>query len=375
MRHLARSHTRNHTRNHKKNKMRRKKHPKRTQIIYKILPINDLKYTSPKEPMKICLVGPGILPIPPPGWGATEILIWEYYQELKRNHDVTIVNPIRRTPEDSQPNTEYTRKLIQTINDARYDFVHLHYDCLYHILTHLKAPHKAITSHYPFLNQIERHASDGFTPIFRFLCEQSQAYLFVLSNQDEAVFLKHGVPPSRIVLCLNGSNPSTIQQNPRGLYESKSIYIGKVEPRKRQHLFDTIPNLDFYGPGANTSNPSYKGEMNHADLMKLLPHYGNLVLLSSGEGTPLVVKEALMAGLPIVISECCAADLDAKPYIDIVPEERIHDKEYVSNLLEASRQKKQRFTHEIRTYAESRFSWQALMKTYVGNIERILSKN
>ena len=82
-----------------------------------------------------------------------------------------------------------------------------------------------------------------------------------------------------------------------------------------------------------------------------------------------------MAGLPIVISECCAADLDAKPYIDIVPEERIHDKEYVSNLLEASRQKKQRFTHEIRTYAESRFSWQALMKTYVGNIERILSKN
>jgi len=230
-----------------------------------------------------------------------------------------------------------------------------------------------MTTHYPFLHQQERHTRDGFDPIFRFLCEPSQPfYRFVLSKQDEALFLAHGVPPSRIVMCLNGSNPTTIQPQ-AGLYESKSIYVGKVEERKRQHLFDTIPDLEFYGPCAtNTIHPHYKGERNHADLMKLLPHYGNLVLLSSGEGTPLVVKEALMAGLPIVISECCAADLDPQPYIDIVPESRIHDKEYVSNVIDANRQKKQRFTNEIRTYAESRFSWHTLMKTYVGNLERII---
>ena len=42
---------------------------------------------------KIALIGPGIMEIPPKGWGAVEILIWEYYQELKRlGWDVDIIN-------------------------------------------------------------------------------------------------------------------------------------------------------------------------------------------------------------------------------------------------------------------------------------------
>ena len=27
--------------------------------------------------MKVTLIGPGIMPIPPTGWGAVEILIWD----------------------------------------------------------------------------------------------------------------------------------------------------------------------------------------------------------------------------------------------------------------------------------------------------------
>ena len=27
--------------------------------------------------MKIVLIGPGIMPIPPTGWGAVEILVWD----------------------------------------------------------------------------------------------------------------------------------------------------------------------------------------------------------------------------------------------------------------------------------------------------------
>ena len=29
--------------------------------------------------MNIALIGPGILPIPPNGWGAVESLIWDYF--------------------------------------------------------------------------------------------------------------------------------------------------------------------------------------------------------------------------------------------------------------------------------------------------------
>jgi hypothetical protein len=43
--------------------------------------------------MRIAQVGPGIMPIPPDGWGAVEMLIWDYYQILtKQGHDVEIIN-------------------------------------------------------------------------------------------------------------------------------------------------------------------------------------------------------------------------------------------------------------------------------------------
>jgi hypothetical protein len=28
--------------------------------------------------LKISIIGPGIMPIPPTGWGAVEILFWDY---------------------------------------------------------------------------------------------------------------------------------------------------------------------------------------------------------------------------------------------------------------------------------------------------------
>lgn len=33
--------------------------------------------------MKITLVGPGIMPIPPTGWGAVEILVWDTKNALE----------------------------------------------------------------------------------------------------------------------------------------------------------------------------------------------------------------------------------------------------------------------------------------------------
>ena len=44
--------------------------------------------------MKICIVGPGILPIPPSGWGAVEILIDDYRKNLEAlGHEVEEAGP------------------------------------------------------------------------------------------------------------------------------------------------------------------------------------------------------------------------------------------------------------------------------------------
>ena len=41
--------------------------------------------------MNIALVGPGIMEIPPKGWGAVESLIWDYATELgELGHEGTI---------------------------------------------------------------------------------------------------------------------------------------------------------------------------------------------------------------------------------------------------------------------------------------------
>ena len=67
--------------------------------------------------MKITLVGPGIMPIPPIGWGAVEILVWDTKNALEQlGHEVQIVN------------TKDPTQIIREINSFRPDFVHVHYD-------------------------------------------------------------------------------------------------------------------------------------------------------------------------------------------------------------------------------------------------------
>ena len=67
--------------------------------------------------MKISIGGPGIMPIPPTGWGAVEILIWDQKLALEKlGHQVNIVN------------TKSPIEIIQKINEYRPDFVHVKYD-------------------------------------------------------------------------------------------------------------------------------------------------------------------------------------------------------------------------------------------------------
>ena len=70
--------------------------------------------------MKIALIGPGLMEIPTKGWGAVEILIWEYAKELEElGHDGVIIN----TPD--------IEEIIDYFRDEQYDIIHLHYDMFY----------------------------------------------------------------------------------------------------------------------------------------------------------------------------------------------------------------------------------------------------
>lgn len=327
--------------------------------------------------MKIALIGPGIMPIPPPGWGAVEILIWDYYNELTaQGHDVKIINNIRRTSSDqSSPFTEYCQKIINEINNGNYDFVHLHYDCMYHILPYIKCKNKGITSHYPYIDQFEKHASDGYSPIFYNIAQNDETTIFALSLKDYYAFHRYCKNKQKLHIILNGADSNLIQITENGSCMDKSIYVGKIEPRKQQFKYKSLANVDFYGrcDYADFSKvPNYKGEINgHKNMMNTMSHYGNLVLLSVGEnGTPLVIKEALMAGLPIVTNKYSANDLDTTlPFIEIIPDEKLDDLVYIDNIIKQNL-KKRVLCNDIRKYALDNFAWSKLVKTYVDYINK-----
>lgn len=323
--------------------------------------------------MKIALVGPGILPIPPPGWGAVEILIWEYTLALHDlGHQVEIINLMRKSPLDSQQGSEYSKTIIQHINGNNFDVVHIHYDCLWHILPEINAKIKIITSHYPYIDVPEKYNADGFMSIFKGICNNNNHYIAALSCKDHDMWKKHALNKNNIFYTLNGASAKELHPCPieNKKNSARSIYLAKVEIRKNQHKYYGLKDVDFYGQCTNctlSKLPQFKGELMRKDIPNVLSSYGNLVLLSEGEGTPLVVKEALMCGLPIVTNTQSTSDLPDLPFIDIIPDNRLNDLEYINEVIELNRQK-QYMVEQIREYALSHYSWHILVKKYIETI-------
>ena len=113
--------------------------------------------------------------------------------------------------------------------------------------------------------------------------------------------------------------------------------------------------------------------MKRIDLYKNLTKYANLILLSQGESDPLVIKEAMMSGLGIVISESSSHMIDRnEDFIDIIPEERINDKNYIQVVIEENRRKSVLRREYIREYTLKKYSWKILVKKYIENIQKIL---
>jgi hypothetical protein len=313
--------------------------------------------------MKIALIGPGIIPIPPKGWGAVEILIWDYYNELKKmGHEVDIINLIRKHPNDSNPNSEYSKYLIHTINTIEYDFVHLHYDVLYHILPFLKCPKIAITSHYPYIDQIDKHKE--YERIFHFLIKQNKFYNFVLADKDINTFKKYGANPSLLKKITNGIDSKLFHFSETPL--DKTIYLGKITSRKNQYKYQNL-TIDFVGENTDPQfhiGDNYLGEWSREKIHKHLTDYSNLLLISEGEADPLVVKEALISGLGVVINKSSAANLDEKDFITIIPNEKL-DIDYIQEKIEENKKISVQKRKEIREYGINTFDIHTQVEKYV----------
>lgn len=313
--------------------------------------------------MKITLVGPGIMPIPPTGWGAVEILVWDTKNALENlGHEVQIVN------------TQNPQEIINQINSFRPDFVHVHYDEFIGVYPYIQYP-KAITSHFGYLERPNMYNS--YVNVFNAF-GNIKPNIFCLSEGISKVYeTVLGISKDQLFVTPNGVNSEVFKVTDKPTYSNHSIYLAKIDYRKRQHLFQNIDSLWYAGNIADqrfNPNRNYLGEWSKETLYENLTEYGNLVLLSDGEAHPLVCMEALCSGLGLVISEFATANLDlTKEFIDVIPEEKVNDIDYVETIINKNRDYSIKHRKEILKYSKQ-FSWNNILKThYIPNVERVIS--
>ena len=315
--------------------------------------------------MKISIVGPGIMPIPPTGWGAVEILIWDQKLALEKlGHEVQIVN------------TQSPIDIIKQINSFRPDFVHIQYDDFIELYSYVQYP-CAITSHFGYLEQPNRWDYYGARIAKPF--QDIKPNVFCLSYGIKEVYQNIlNIPANRLFVTPNGVNINEFNYVSNPKHPDRSIYLAKIDYRKRQHLFQSIKTLWYAGNVADTrfdQSKNYLGEWSKHTLYNNLTHYGNLVLLSDGEAHPLVCMEALAAGIGVVVSQWGAANLDiSKEFITVIPEDKINDIEYVESRIIENREYSVQHRDEIREYVKQ-FDWPTVIKNiYVPTIEKIIAK-
>ena len=312
--------------------------------------------------MKIGLIGPGIMPIPPTGWGGVEHLIWNFHNQLKKiNDEVVIIN------------TPNQQEIVNIVNSGKFDAIHLHYDQFANVMPHLNCKKKMITSHYPYLENPE--------PQYVFLYDllkNSKSHIVCLSDRIEKEFLQRGNNSNHLSVLPCGIDVDSYSiDEEEVLHPDRSIVIGKLEPRKRQAFLQKKNlNIDFIGnnadPSFDTTDPCYFGEQSKEDIMENLTSYANMILLSSGEAHPFVCLEAMAAGLGLVLSEQSTANLDlSQPFITVIPDDKLNDKSFLKQKIKENRKISLTMRKDIRKYCFDNFDWSSIIKQYKSIIDSI----
>lgn len=316
--------------------------------------------------MRIAQVGPGIMPIPPDGWGAVEMLIWDYYQILsKQGHDVEIIN----TPDRN--------KIVDAIWAGDFDAVHIHYDVFHDIFKQIDHPCLIVSSHYPFLNTPQMWSRDNYHAVMRTYSNNKNFHILASSKKDINTFVTCGADPERVFMSRLGVRPEPYAFHDEPRYD-KTLCFSQITDRKRQYLIQDYEDVDFMGRleyGRFKNHQNYFGEVPREFLNHEITKYSNFTLLSEVENTtPLVVKEALICGLGVVVSESVAVELDEQPFIRVIPERLINNDKYIRNALKDNREASRKYRKEIREYGIQKFGLENILANeYIPTIEKLLA--
>jgi glycosyltransferase involved in cell wall biosynthesis len=303
--------------------------------------------------VRIAHIGHGRIEIPPQNSGAVEAIISDYqFWCEKLGHEFLVVNDL--SPAHAMLEAEAFSP----------DAVHLHDESKIDAFAVLSAPVKIVTTHDPTFFE----KPNAFKA--RFI--KGDFMIGSLSEEQMIRFLNWGIPNSRLILTPNGARADLIAFKENPLWPDKIICLGMIGNRKRQNLLLGLPFVDCIGP-VSTYDPVVTGDVTFDEWQKWevyrkLTDYAALVLLSKSEAAPLVVMEAMMAGLDVVVSEAASANLDrSQPFVHVLDERTITN----PMLLEVALNKvlsRPKDRAAVRAYAEQYFDWEVLVKRYLSSL-------
>ncbi|CAN5486997.1 hypothetical protein BH11ARM2_BH11ARM2_07980 [soil metagenome] len=270
--------------------------------------------------MRIALVGHGVMPIPPQGWGAVEILIWEYAQRLReRGIEVEIVNVPHRVAVK-----EFARLRRE---GKKFDWIWCHNERAVPYLARAKWVHGArlvSTCHTPMTDLHPTERFDHARPLRKAARAPYQLTLI----EEAGLMFKTLNLDAKIAHLPNGVDTNGFRFDPGG-GNGRALCLGAIQPRKRQRRLADLADayglpIDFAGPTKDDvapedridGRPNYLGPWDRETVKDRLTEYSALVLWSASEVQALVVVEAMAAGLNVVVSPESANNLDlSQPFL------------------------------------------------------------
>lgn len=267
--------------------------------------------TPGSERLRIALVGAGMIPIPPPGYGAVEKHIWNLAQALEaRGHNVRIVNQVFGPASKD----EYRFALWARREVARepYDVLHLHTPGVAAIFGALGPRRWVYTTH-------SRHWSTvhGAGERIGFWLERravaAAAEVIAVSR-----FVGQQVPRAAHVVP-NGVDVERYVPLPAARTGRVVIGLGEVAEHKQWHVAAAaVRGLDaqlrIVGPirdvtyakrveEAGGGKAVLLGALDEADLVRALGEADVMAHPSLSESFGMAVVEGMSAGLPVVASD------------------------------------------------------------------------
>ncbi|MEO5646619.1 MAG: hypothetical protein ABIO57_00095 [Candidatus Paceibacterota bacterium] len=307
--------------------------------------------------MKIALIGAGIDDIPSKKFGALEMVLWNYKLGLeKEGHEVVIFNDQNLKP------------VVAQINAGRFDFVFLNYsEYVSFFSRHLVVPF-CTNCQSGYITNTKKW-SIGYYSVFYDTMKSSG---IVASSPEIAQLYADNGYRGFIHVLPNGIDTENFLAREKG--NGRAICLGRIEPRKRQAWLATMVSntvdIDFVGP---IQDPTFEagGRARHLgywmkeEMYKNLSLYSCLVLLSDGEAAPLVVPEALAAGLSIVVSKSAAANLDEKlPFITILPDD-VSDPIVIAEAINTQIKNNSIYRADVLEYAKKHFDNIVIVQEFI----------